>query len=220
MGARQSGFRQVGPGWMIRRRGQRAVPRRRVAGAAPGVTGVVAGSGVAWVGLESGAGSRPISRAVSRTRLFWALGSAISSRSASDQCRPVGSSRLSGAIPPACRNHRVPTGAATPIPSAATIVVIPVAIRRQKSRCTARDGSGRPAVSASALAVPDPQLTAAARQLALPAAASSVVPSHTSGCCDDGLNLPSTRPGCSDAGYAMSDPYDPWAGSPPRRTTR
>ena len=39
---------------------------------------------------------------------------------------------------------RIPTGADTPTSSAAWTVVIPVAIRRQKSRCTDRDASGRP----------------------------------------------------------------------------
>ena len=82
--------------------------------------------------------------AISRTPLSWTLSSAISSRSANDKYRPVGSSRLSGVIPPAWRNHRDPTGHDTPTPADASTVVIPVVIRRQNSRCTARDGSGRP----------------------------------------------------------------------------
>jgi hypothetical protein len=57
---------------------------------------------------------------------------------------PVGSVRFSGGIPPAWRNHRVPTGTDTPTPADASTVVTPVAISRQNSRCTARDGSGRP----------------------------------------------------------------------------
>src|SRR3954453_1308051 len=83
-------------------------------------------------------------RAISRTPLLWALSSAISSRSAKDKYRPVGSSKDSGAIPPACRNQRIPTGADTPTSAAASTVVVPDAIRRQNSRCTALDGSGRP----------------------------------------------------------------------------
>jgi hypothetical protein len=46
-------------------------------------------------------GSRPILRAISRTPISWARSSAISSRSANDRQRPVGSSRLIGGIPPA-----------------------------------------------------------------------------------------------------------------------
>jgi hypothetical protein len=80
------------------------------------------------------AGSRPIVRAISRTPLSWALSSAISSLSTNDKYRPVGSSRLSGVIPPACRNQRIPTGDDTPTPCAAWTVVTPEAISRQKSR--------------------------------------------------------------------------------------
>lgn len=49
----------------------------------------------------------------------------------------------SGALTPG-RNHRAPTGTDTPTFSAASAEVMPVAISRQNSRCTARDGSGRP----------------------------------------------------------------------------
>src|SRR5579875_3893952 len=40
--------------------------------------------------------------------------------------------------------QRAPTGPDTPTPSEAPAVVIPPAISRQNSRCTAREGSGRP----------------------------------------------------------------------------
>ncbi|WP_256762732.1 hypothetical protein [Luteococcus japonicus] len=47
-------------------------------------------------------------------------------------------------MPPAWRNHREATGIDTPTTSAASAVEIPVAMRRQKSRCTVRDGCGLP----------------------------------------------------------------------------
>src|SRR4051794_2335416 len=47
-------------------------------------------------------------------------------------------------MPPASRNHRVPTGHDTPTTSDASTVVTPVAIRRQNWRCTTLEGSGRP----------------------------------------------------------------------------
>lgn len=89
-------------------------------------------------------GSRPICRAISRTPWFCAFSKAISSRSAYERYLPVGTYRHIGDIPPAWRNHRVPTGVDTPTLAAASSVVTPSAINRQKARCTARDGSGRP----------------------------------------------------------------------------
>ena len=56
----------------------------------------------------------------------------------------MGSVSEIGGMPPAWRNQRVPTGTDTPTSSAASAEVIPVAIRRQNCRCTAREGSGRP----------------------------------------------------------------------------
>src|SRR5690606_8967276 len=47
-------------------------------------------------------------------------------------------------MPPAWRNQRLPTGTDTPTFSAASAVLMPLAIRRQNCRCTAREGSGRP----------------------------------------------------------------------------
>src|SRR5660398_310498 len=47
-------------------------------------------------------------------------------------------------MPPAWRNHRDATGHDTPTPLDASTVVTPDAISRQNSRCTAREGSGRP----------------------------------------------------------------------------
>ena len=47
-------------------------------------------------------------------------------------------------MPPAWRNQRDPTGTDTPTFRAASAEVMPVAIRRQNCRCTAREGSGRP----------------------------------------------------------------------------
>ena len=57
---------------------------------------------------------------------------------------PVGSGSEIGGIPPAWRNQRAPTGTDTPTFSAASAEVMPVAIRHQNCRCTAREGSGRP----------------------------------------------------------------------------
>src|SRR5674476_1137195 len=47
-------------------------------------------------------------------------------------------------MPPPCRNHRDPTGPATPTASAAASLVNPSPIRRQNARSTSRRGHGRP----------------------------------------------------------------------------
>ena len=63
---------------------------------------------------------------------------AISSRSAKERYRPVGSARQIGDMPPAWRNHRDPTGVDTPTTAAASSLESPSAISRQNARSTAR----------------------------------------------------------------------------------
>ena len=83
-------------------------------------------------------------RAISRTPTFWALRSAISSRSANDRYLPDGGLSWIDGMPPRSRNHRVPTGADTPQATAASSLVSPSAIFTQNARSTSRRIGGRP----------------------------------------------------------------------------
>src|SRR4051794_26779569 len=93
--------------------------------------------------------ARPRRRATSRTPEPCARHSAISSRSANDRLRPDGGSddgdRCEGAIPPAWRNHRNPTGCETPTFIAASSLDNPAAMNAQnRRRCSCRASGGRP----------------------------------------------------------------------------
>jgi hypothetical protein len=74
------------------------------------------------------------------------LRSAISSRSGNDRYRPESGFaedlNTAGGIPPAFRNHLVPTGCDTPASSAASSLLSPLAIDRQKLLCSSRPATG------------------------------------------------------------------------------
>ncbi len=89
-------------------------------------------------------GSRPSRRAISRTPTPCPLSRAISSRSTNDRYRPVTGEPINNAIPPRCRNHRLPAGCDTPTAAAASSLVNPLAIARQNRRSTSRRSVGAP----------------------------------------------------------------------------
>nr|WP_311557496.1 hypothetical protein [Pseudonocardia sp. DSM 45834] len=89
-------------------------------------------------------GALPSWRAISRTPTCWARSRAISSRSAKDRYRPDSGARSINGMPPRSRNHREPTGPDTPHATAASSLVSPSAIFRQKARSTSRRIGGRP----------------------------------------------------------------------------
>ncbi|WP_413776941.1 transposase [Mesorhizobium sp. AR07] len=72
--------------------------------------------------------------------------SAISSRSTNDRYRPESGFaedlNIAGGIPPAFRNHLVPTGCDTPASSAASSLLSPAAIARQNLICSSRPAKG------------------------------------------------------------------------------
>ncbi|MER8576383.1 integrase core domain-containing protein [Mesorhizobium sp. M1409] len=74
------------------------------------------------------------------------LRSAISSRSTNDRYRPESGFaedlNIAGGIPPAFRNHLVPTGCDTPASSAASSLLSPAAIARQNLICSSRPAKG------------------------------------------------------------------------------
>jgi hypothetical protein len=75
--------------------------------------------------------------------------SAISSRSANERYRPesgfADSPNITGGMPPAFRNHLVPTACGTPAPTAAFSLDIPAAIAAQNRRHASRPATaGRP----------------------------------------------------------------------------
>jgi hypothetical protein len=75
-----------------------------------------------------------------------ALRSAISSRSTNDRYRPDSgfdeNLNIAGGIPPAFRNHLVPTGCDTSASSAASSLLSPAAIARQNLLCSSRPATG------------------------------------------------------------------------------
>src|SRR6185369_2200557 len=94
-------------------------------------------------------GARASRRAISRTPCPWARQSAICSRSVNARYRPDGGGaegiRCDAAMPPASRNHRVPTAGDTPALTAASSLECPVAIATQNRRCSSRRRTeGRP----------------------------------------------------------------------------
>src|SRR6516165_3448650 len=94
-------------------------------------------------------GARTSWRAISRTPCRWARQSAICSRSVNARYRPDGggtaSLRCDAAMPPASRNHRVPTAGDTPAPTAASSLERPAAIAAQnRRRSSCRPTEGRP----------------------------------------------------------------------------
>ena len=83
--------------------------------------------------------------AISRTPSRWACKIAISSRSAKDRYRPETRTKVSGSIPPASRNHLVPTADDTPAAAAALSLDNPRAIASQnRTRSSRRALEGRP----------------------------------------------------------------------------
>src|SRR5216684_5169160 len=94
-------------------------------------------------------GARASRRAISRTPCPWARQSAICSRSVNARYRPDGGGaeglRCDAAMPPASRNHRVPTAGDTPAPTAASSLERPAAIAAQNQRrSSCRPTEGRP----------------------------------------------------------------------------
>src|SRR5712664_2454784 len=104
-------------------------------------------------------GARASRRAISRTPCPWARQSAICSRSVNARYRPDGGGaegmRCDAAMPPASRNHRVPTAGDTPAPTAASSLERPVAIAAQNQRrSSCRPTEGRPGERSVARPVP------------------------------------------------------------------
>src|SRR5216683_2761336 len=94
-------------------------------------------------------GARASRRAISRTPWPWARQRAICSRSVNARYRPDSGGaegiRCDAAMPPASRNHRVPTAGDTPALTAASSLEYPVAIAAQNRRCSSRRRTeGRP----------------------------------------------------------------------------
>src|SRR5262245_24344737 len=94
-------------------------------------------------------GARVSRRAISRTLCPSARQSAICSRSVNARYRPdrggAEGVRCDAAMPPASRNHRVPTADDTPALTAAFSLECPVAIATQNRRCSSRRPTeGRP----------------------------------------------------------------------------
>jgi len=94
-------------------------------------------------------GARANRRAISRTPSPWARQSATCSRSVNVRYRPDSGGaegiRCDAGMPPASRNHRVPTAGDTPALTAASSLECPVAIAAQNRRCSSRRRTeGRP----------------------------------------------------------------------------
>jgi hypothetical protein len=88
-------------------------------------------------------------RAISRTPCPWARQCAICSRSVNARYRPDGGGadgmRCDAAMPPASRNHRVPTAGHTPAPTAASSLERRAALAAQNQRrSSCRPTEGRP----------------------------------------------------------------------------
>src|SRR2546425_7001480 len=93
-------------------------------------------------------GARASRRAISRTPCSWACQTAICSRSVNARYRPADGGAEGprcDAMPPASRNHRVPTAGDTPAPPAASSLERPAAIAAQnRRRFSRRPTDGRP----------------------------------------------------------------------------
>src|ERR671921_210275 len=89
---------------------------------------------------------RPSRRPIACMERPWTRRSAISSRSSSDRYRPESGFaedlNIDGGIPPAFRNHLVPTGCDTPASTAASSLLIPAAIADQNRRRSSRPATG------------------------------------------------------------------------------
>jgi hypothetical protein len=94
----------------------------------------------------------------------------MSSRSEKDRYLPDAGASSIGGIPPACRNHRDPTGPDTPHATAASSLVSPRAICTQNARSRSRRTGGRPGDSITARPV-----NAAAQPGGLPIENTSIV---------------------------------------------
>ncbi|MCS3453927.1 hypothetical protein M2192_009434 [Bradyrhizobium elkanii USDA 61] len=93
--------------------------------------------------------ARPRRRPISCMEWPCTLRSAISSRSTNERYRPESGLaedlNIAGGMPPAFRNHLVPTGCDTPASSAASSLLSPPAIARQNRFCSSRPAAdGRP----------------------------------------------------------------------------
>jgi len=93
--------------------------------------------------------ARPSRRATSCMVLPCARRSAISSRSANERYRPESGfadrPNIAGGMPPAFRNHLVPTACDTPTSTAASSLALPAAIAAQNRRRSSRPAAdGRP----------------------------------------------------------------------------
>ena len=126
---------------------------------------------------------RPTCRAISRMPAPCARRIASSSRSANDRCRPESGfadrPNIAGGMPPAFRNHLVPTACGTPASIAASSLDKPAAIPAQNRRCSSRPATGgRPGDTNGAR--PD----RAERRFR------SAIATSMSGCCDDHLKPP------------------------------
>ena len=89
---------------------------------------------------------RPSRRPISCMEWPCARRSAISSRSTNDRYRPESGCaedlNIAGGMPPACRNHLVPTGCDTPASTAASSLLIPTAIADQNRLRSSRPAAG------------------------------------------------------------------------------
>src|SRR4029077_12767255 len=95
-------------------------------------------------------GVLPIRIAICRMLIPCARMTAMSSRSEKDRYLPDTGASSIGGIPPACRNHRDPTGPDTPHATAASSLVSPRAISTQNARSRPRRTGGRPGDSITA----------------------------------------------------------------------
>src|SRR6478736_2636430 len=95
-------------------------------------------------------GDLPIRIAICRMLIPSARRTAMSSRSEKDRYLPDTGASSIGGIPPACRNHRDPTGLDTPHATAASSLVSPRAICTQNARSRSRRTGGRPGDSITA----------------------------------------------------------------------
>src|SRR4051794_23893306 len=133
------------------------------------------------------ASPRPSRRATSRTPWPCARHSAISSRSASDRYRPESGfdegASAAGGMPPASRNHRVPTAGDTPARHAASSLARPAAIAVQNRRRSSRRATpGRPGEHK----IPRPARSERRFRV--------LIATPSSRCCDDRLNPPAYVP--------------------------
>src|SRR6478735_11462 len=134
---------------------------------------------------------------------------AMSSRSEKDRYLPDTGASSIGGIPPACRNHRDPTGLDTPHATAASSLVSPRAICTQNARSRSRRTGGRPGDSITARPV-----NAAAQPGGRPIESTSIVEvlrppvepgQYTSVRFGETLSLSGLRPSVGSVGAAYDD---------------